>query len=33
MVKKYFPKNFEKKWQDAWEEGKVNQASDDADRS
>lgn len=30
MVRKYFPKNFEKKWQDAWEEGKIYQASNDS---
>lgn len=34
MAKKYFPKQFEKKWQDAWEEGQVYAAkNDDTERS
>lgn len=33
MVKKYFPNNFEKKWQDKWEEGKIYQASNDSNIS
>ncbi len=34
MTKKYFPKNFESKWQQKWEEGKVYSAkNDDADRA
>ena len=31
--KKYFPKNFEKKWQEAWEEGKIYQASNDSEKN
>lgn len=32
MSKKYFPKDFEKKWQDKWEENKIYQAKNDSEK-